>query len=150
MDLSAINLWHLELNDSDHTLVSAAAVAEAVLVAQLSDRGKLSVSYDDGPRPRWQQLFGLAPRSASGFAALEWAGDFASLIFLDNNWSEHRALDTQHPVDPPDVVRTQIAHGELAHHPTSECMAKARAFQALQEALQSGNRPGWLSYRFVE
>ncbi|WP_157480996.1 MULTISPECIES: hypothetical protein [unclassified Lysobacter] len=150
MDIPAISPWYFELNDEDHVLDSSKEVAEAVRACLDRDQGRLSISYDDGPRPRWQRFLGLAPRYISGFAALEWADDFASLIFLDDNWSEYRALDAKEPVVPPEATRTQIAHGELLPHPASECVHKDRAFQALLEALQTGGRPGWLSYRFVE
>ena len=149
MDISAIGPWYLELNGTDQTFASAKEVADALGAYQGLDQGRASISYDDGPRPGWQRFLGLAPRYISGFAVLEWADGFASLIFLDDNWSEYRVLDNI-PVAPPEAVRVKIAHGESLPRPVNECMDKARAFQALLEALQIGVRPGWLSYRFVE
>lgn len=150
MDISAIDPWYFDLNGTERTFGSAREVGDALLACQDQDHGRASISYDDGPRPRWQRFLGLAPRYISGFAALEWADGFASLIFLDDNWSEYRVLDKITPVSSPETVRVRIAHGEVSPHPAIECMDKARAFQALQEALQTGVRPGWLSYRFVE
>lgn len=150
MDILATGPWYFELNEKDHVFSSAREVADAAHACQDLVHGRLSISYDDGPRPRWRRFLGLAPRYISGFAALEWTDDFASLIFLDNNWSEYRVLDEKNPVAPPAAVRTKISHGELLPCPANECMDKARAFQALQEALQTGAHPGWLSYRFVE
>ena len=150
MDISAIGPWYFELNDEDHVFASAREATDAVQACQDLAQGRLSISYDDGPRPRWQRFFGLAPRYVSVFAALEWADGFASLIFLDDNWSEYRVLDDKNPVTPSDDIRARIAHGESFPCLANECMDKVRAFQALQEALQTGARPGWLSYRFVE
>ena len=150
MDILATGPWNFELNGENHIFPRVWEMAGAVHACLDLEHGRLSISHDDGPRPWWQRFLGLAPRYVSGFAALEWADGFASLIFLDENWSEYRALDEQFPVTPPEIVRIKIAHGEPSPHPPNECMDKVRAFQALQEALQTGVRPGWLSYRFVE
>jgi hypothetical protein len=46
-------------------------------------------------------------------------------------------------------VRRNIAHGELAQHPTAECMKKARAFGAIREFIDKGSHPDWLTYKYV-
>ena len=148
MDTSEICKWNLELNGESRVLATAQEVAEAIEGCRSLDRGGVSLSYDDGPRPLWHRLFG-ATRYVAGFAAIEWADDVASLIFLDDDWREHRAIDEDMPVNASESVRREISHGELRPHPADECISKSRAFQALQEALESGVRPGWLTYRLV-
>ena len=149
MDTSAICQWNFELNDENRVLASAQEVSKAIESCRRLDRGGLSLSYDDGPRPLWHRFFG-ATRYVSGFASIEWADGVASLIFLDDNWSEYRAIDKEVPVNASEAVRRAISHGEPCPHPADECIGKGRAFQALQEALESGVHPGWLTYRFVK
>src|SRR5689334_4768810 len=121
MDISAIRPWYFELNDKKRTFDSSREVTDAVAACQELEQGRLSISYDDGPRPKWQRFLGLAPRFVSGFAALEWANGFASLVFLDDNWSEYRVLDTQRPVSPSEDTRVRISHGEQSPQPLNEC-----------------------------
>ena len=148
-DISTPRPWFFELDENDREIASAAEAARLTKDAQPAERGKLSICYDDGPRPWWHRLFG-PKRYVTGVAILEWADGYASLSFLDDNWSEHNVLDTTHPVDPPEAVRTLIAHGELQPIAADRCMEKERAFQAVLEALQSGRLPAWLSYEYVE
>ena len=88
-------------------------------------------------------------RDVSPCLAIEWHGAYASLIFHDDAWSEYRAIDSTRPVSATEEERRRIAHGELAPHPASECMEKARAFEAISEFIINRTRPNWLTYRHV-
>ena len=56
--------------------------------------------------------------------------------------------DSQVPVVPPEDTRGRISHGEPDITP-DECMKTSRAFDALDEFLESGKRPAWIEYRYV-
>ena len=150
METSSVSPWFLELDGNDQSFDTVNELILCVEKIQVSSSGKLSISYDDGPRPWWGRFLGLAPRYISGFTALQWCNDFSSLIFLDEDWSEYHVLDKTHPVNPPDSLRLRIDHGNLTPRAIEDCMGKERAFRALREALQTGERPDWVSYRFVE
>jgi hypothetical protein len=142
--------WQISLNDGDD--VPAATMAELkehIANAERLEGGTLAVYADGGPRPWWHRLFGLQRRFVLCYFMLEWCGDYASLMFLDENWSEYRAIDEAHPVNPSEEIRVKIAHGEVIPHPVNECMKKERAFAAVRAFLDSGLRPEWLKYRFV-
>jgi hypothetical protein len=44
---------------------------------------------------------------------------------------------------------SKIAHGELTPPSPNECLDKAHAFTAIHDFLHRGERPGWLSYKYV-
>ena len=81
--------------------------------------------------------------------SLEWYDGYGSIIFYDENWSEYRGVDKDHPVEIGDDVRVKIAHGELSPHPMQECMMAPRAFDAAIDFLKTGSRPSWISYTFI-
>jgi hypothetical protein len=111
-------------------------------------RGRVSIKIDHGPIRGWRRFLGMK-RDVTPCFAVEWDSDYASLIFLDDAWSEYRAIDGAHPVVPSEEVRRNIAHGELRPHPIAECMEKARAFAAIRDFLSRGSRPDWLTYEYV-
>lgn len=148
MNVTSCTEWEIELNEVDSTVSSLKALVEQLALAERLPQGRLALSADAGPRPLWQRILG-ARRWVDIFFAVEWYGEYASLIFLDENGSEYRALDHVAPVSPSEEVRTKIAHGEIRPHLIEECMGKDRAFTAIREFLQSGERPAWLRYRYV-
>lgn len=141
--------WFVEVGDVRHVVDTAAQAIPIVTDAFTRPRGRIDISHDDGARPWWQRFLGASPRYVSGFAAIEWADDFACLIFLDDTWSEYRVVDAQSPVQVPPGIRTEIAHGESTT-PDRHCMRKQRGVDGLLEALRTGVRPAWLSYDVVE
>ena len=150
MHTSATGDWYLECGEEERVFNSVEALSEAIGACELNARGRLVISRDAGPRPRWQRIFGLAPRYRVGFLSLDWSGDFARLIFLDDNGSEYRAVDCRHPVVAPEAIRAQLGDGDVRSCPADECMGTARAFRAVLYAVRKGQRTVWLGYRFVE
>ena len=148
MTIVSHKAWQLEDNDTETAVDSIAALRDQIAASGSSEGGRLSVSADAGPRPLWQRLLG-ANRYVEMFFAVEWYQGHAALIFYDENSSEYRALDKEHPVAPSPEIRARISHGESEPCPSEECMSQPRAFRALAEFLQSGTRPTWLSYRYV-
>ena len=112
--------------------------------------GRIDVDEDIGGRS-WVSrfVFGLHSRLLLMHFAVEWSGDVASLIFLDDAASEHRALDRERPVQADEATRIAIAHGEVTPHPLDQCVALDRAQQAIEEYLRTGVRPEWLQYDYV-
>jgi hypothetical protein len=74
----------------------------------------------------------------------------AALIFLDDAWSEYRAIDVERPVQPSEDVRKRTSHGEFLPYPIGECMSVERAFAAIAHYVAEGERPPWLTYRYVK
>jgi hypothetical protein len=140
--------WLLELNELELPVVSRSGLLDQIKVAQSLGHGRLVLSSVIGQAPLWKRLLG-AKNESRGHFAVEWFNQVASLIFLDENWSEYRAIDGAGPIEASDEERTQVAHGEVKPHPKAECLSKERAFRAIAESLESDARPAWLQYRVV-
>lgn len=147
MNLSKYSNWTLELDGEDFDLHSLMDVRERIRAIRNTSEGKVNLVSVVGLRPWWQRLLG-AKYYVDHFFSLEWSGEFAALIFFDEKVSEYRALDKAVPVVPPEATRRRISHGE-PDAPVEECMKKSRAFDALDEFLESGKRPDWIEYRYV-
>jgi hypothetical protein len=147
MDLGQYSNWTLEFNDEDTVLRSLSEVRARIRAISDASEGKLNLVSVVGLRPWWQRLFG-AKYNVDHFFALEWSGGFAALFFFDQNVSEYRAIDKAVPVVPPEATRREISHGE-PDIAAEECMQKLRAFDAVDEFLESGQRPSWIEYRYV-
>lgn len=145
---SAERPWQLELNGQECPVVSPRDLADQLTKAQQLDQGRLVLSAVTRPAPLWKRAFGTKYVSR-GFFAVEWFGQVASLIFLDDDWSEYRAIDSSAPVKASEDERSQVAHGEVTPPPQDECMSKERAFQAIAESIEASDRPNWLHYRVV-
>jgi hypothetical protein len=141
--------WLFNVDDLDSRFPSDETLLAALAPFELSTLGRFSLHLDRGPSPRWRRLLLGQLRDITPCLSIEWAHDYASLIFLDENWSEYRVLDQQHPVSPPLGVRALLAHGELLPHPVNECMLRDRAFEAVRHFILHRTRPDWLAYRFV-
>lgn len=148
MGMHSHKYWELEIEGTDNTIQSLADLQERVAMAAKSSNGRLFLSADAGPRPLWQRILG-AKRFVELLFAIEWCEGFATLMFYDENASEYRAIDKEHPVSPSEDVRRRIAHGEVLPCPVDECMEKTRAFRALSDFMSEGNRPEWLAYKKV-
>jgi hypothetical protein len=108
------------------------------------------VLIDRGRRPSWvKRLFGLSERVLTPCFHLQKAGEVAALCFLDDAWSEYRALDPERPTDVSEETRLKLSGGELTPVDPEECMTAARAFVAAHHYIMSGKRPEWMSYRYV-
>jgi hypothetical protein len=141
--------WKAELDEEETRLRTNTEVLSWLSDAESRVTGRVWVVQDLGPSTKWLRYIGGPKRDVRPHFAVEWSGDFARLIFLDDAWSEHRALDTTNPVAPSKEILEQISHGEPIAHPVEECMGKRRAFDAMREYLVAEQRPGWLSYRYV-
>ena len=150
MDYNEVTAWQIELNDTEEVADSVAAVMQILTMAQSIATGRIVISYDNGPRPWWHRLLGSGRRYIAGFVYIQWAEEYANLMFHDENWSEYRALDPAHPVSANDKIRSKISQDGATPFAAEECLEKTRAFAAVRETLQSGNRPSWLSYQFAK
>ena len=148
MFTDACEYWLAEIDEVEQRFDSKEKIAAFLTSIEQQSKGHVSVLIDHGPRKGWRRFLG-AKRDVSPCFAAEWDSRYASLIFLDDAWSEYRAIDVSHPVAPCEEVRRAVAHGELIPHPIAECMEKARAFTLMQDFLIRGGRPEWLTYNFV-
>ena len=82
--------------------------------------------------------------------AIEWSGEICSLIFFDDAVSEYRAISSNPSRELDDQTRIKVSHGEESPHPLEECLPLSEGLRAIRDFLDSGNRPGWLEYRYVE
>jgi Immunity protein Imm1 len=95
------------------------------------------------------RLFGASDRDIEPCFWLAKAGEVAALTFLDGAWSEYRASDPAYPVQATADQQMALSCGEPTPAPPEVCLQSARALQAAIEYLQSGERPSWLTYRYV-
>ena len=140
--------WIADIDEVEARFDSKEQIAAYLSGIEQQPRGHVWVLTDHGPIKGWRRFLGLKCVVSPCFT-VEWDSDYASLIFLDDVWSEYRAMDVSHPVAPNEEVRRRIAHGEVGPHPTAECMEKARAFAAIRYFLIQGVRPDWLTYNCV-
>lgn len=126
-------------------------------VCELLDRLEASpaadhlwVLIDRGRRPSWiKRLFGRSERLVTPCFYLQKAGEVAALTFLDDAWSEFRAVDADRPVEASEEVRRKLSGGEPTPADPEVCMTATRAFAAARHYLLNGARPDWMSYRYV-
>lgn len=108
------------------------------------------VGIDRGRRPSWvRRLFGMSERLVTPCFSIERAGEVATLTFLDDAWSEYRAVDPDRPVDVSEELRRKVSGGEPTPADPEVCMTATRAFAAARHYLLNGVRPDWMSYRYV-
>lgn len=149
---SPINMedeWLVELNEIESAIPSN-KLTDIIAEAESLPKGRLWIGKDGGARPWWHRLLGTQKRYVDSIFSLEWFSEGAALIFHDENWREYRALKPENSTSLPESVRIHISHGEAQPAPDSECITKELAFKAIKEVLESGSRPKWLNYRFVE
>ena len=107
--------------------------------------GSTSLAARAGSRPLWQRLLGTRYRIVSYFA-IEWSRDLAGLMFYDDAASEYRAYD---PAGGAESTIDEICFGEYEPWPKEMLIEKAKAVRAIEEFIQYGKRPDWLSYEYV-
>jgi hypothetical protein len=147
---TTLGVWTVESGETTARFKDKREIARYISKLVLEQAsGRIDVDEDVGARSWFARLLGLHSRMLLGHLALEWAGNFASLIFVDDAASEHRAVDAEQPVQLDEETRLRLAHGEVEPHPVEECMSLARALKAIEEYLQSGTKPAWLKYRYV-
>ena len=148
MSTESGQFWIAEVDDVQTEFPTAEALVAHLAALEQEASGHLWVLTDRGPTKGWRRFFG-PKRDVTPCFTVEWDTGFASLIFLDDSWSEYRAIDSGQPVSPSEEIRLRISHGEPTPHPTEQCMDKARAFAAMREFIASGDRPDWLTYKHV-
>lgn len=117
-----------------------------------TQEGGIYVKKDYGRRPIkgwWQRLLlGAEVWDILPCFQLHWYLDYAALSFEDRiycyNAIDHRMYQ---PGDIPVKIRTRLNVEDANPTPREECMLKYRAFRAVREFIETGNRPDWLSYR---
>ncbi|OFJ05931.1 hypothetical protein BFX25_13945 [Vibrio cholerae] len=150
MEFSSLDKLFIEINKEKKELISTDEVFELLKSVENLETCRIWLGKDGGPRPWWHRLLGTRKRFVDSLFALEWHNQIAILIFHNENWSEYRAIDQEHPVSVSENDRLEIAQGEKIAPSNEECISKQRALAAVYEYLQSGKRPNWLNYNFVE
>jgi hypothetical protein len=112
----------------------------------------LWVTIDRGPRTSWlRRLLGLTDRDILPCFYLVKEGDYAAITFLDENWSEYRAIDPEQPSHASKEIRLRIAmsQGEWTPLEAEYCLNFSRALEAIRYFAKEASRPDWLSYKYV-
>lgn len=148
-EIKPVLTWLVEIDGVKINVDCIKDLIGVISEAEQSKTGSLWIGKDDGPRPLWQRLLGLR-NYINALLTVEWDGESASLIFFDENASEYRALGSNENASKNNVNRERITHGELQAVASDECIDRARAFLAINEFIETGSRPIWLSYRFVK
>lgn len=125
-----------------------------LLQVEQTQEGGIFVSKDYGKRPVkgwWRRLFlGSEVWEREPCFTIYWYSDYATLSFEDRGYIYH-AIDhpMYQPGDIPEEIRVRLNNDEPTPAPMEECLLKQRAFKAVHEFIDTGNRPSWLSYRKV-
>ena len=143
MEMYSHSKYFLSFGDQEMTFNSFPEVLEAIEKALSQQKGKLSLSADDGLRPWWQRLIFGATNYIRMYFAIEWDGDFCGLIFHDESASEFRGLSNSSSIEAPESIRSSINFGEFEPLSTKYCLEVEVAFKALREFLGSGVKPEW-------
>lgn len=141
----------VEVNESETRSPNLESVLGLLAKVATSERAEVWVQIDHGRRRRsWlERLFGVSDRHIEPCFWLAKIGDVAALTFLDAAWSEYRATDPACPVEATEDQRLALSCGEPTPAPLEVCLRADRAFTAATEYLARGERPGWLTYRYV-
>jgi hypothetical protein len=140
----------VERDESETRLETAEQVCDLLERVAASGSADVWVLIDRGRRPSWlKRLFGFSERLVTPCFYLERAGDVATLTFLDDAWSEYRAIDPDRPAEVSEEIRHKLSGGEPTPADPDVCMAAGRAFEGARHYLLRGTRPDWMSYRYV-
>jgi hypothetical protein len=142
--------YYLQINDSVFVFKNISDVGAKIFEDVGSAKGKIAFSADDGPRPWWQRFIFGAARYNRPYFRLEWSSDVYALIFYDDNASEYRVLSNVILENASEQLRKEISFGESQPLPIKYCISKDIVLRAIKEFLNSGERPQWLEYEFVE
>jgi hypothetical protein len=139
--------------EQDEVPTQCASAAEACAhLDRLAELGDVDVwvLIDRGQRRGWfLRLLGYRREVLSPCFHLEKTGEFAALTFLDDVWSEYRAVDPDHRVEAPEDVRLKLSGGEPTPAKPEFVFSAIRAFAAAKEFLSKCERPEWLTYHYV-
>jgi hypothetical protein len=150
MDMSSHSKYFLSAGDQEVEFNSFSEACEAIEKALSQQKGKLSLSADDGLRPWWQRFIFGANNYIRIYFAIEWDSNFSGLIFHDENSSEYRVLSNEPITEVAESIRNQISFGEPEPLETKYCLASEVAFKALRKFIDSGAKPEWLKFEFVQ
>jgi len=150
MDMYSHPKYFVSAGDQQLTFNSFSEPLEAIDIALSQQKGKLSLSADDGLRPWWQKFVFGASNYIRMYFVLEWDSNFSGLIFHDENSSEYRVLSSEPNTEVAESIRNQISFGEPEPLETKYCLANEVAFKALREFMDSGAKPEWLKFEFVQ
>ena len=149
--MSATETYIVEQNEWETRFETAGAVCNFLDRVGADEAVELWVMRDPGRRRGWlQRLVGMSERLILPCFHLQKEGAAAVLTFLDDAWSEYRALDPQQRISVSEAVRMKLSCGEPTPAPPEVCLAPERAFEAAKHYLMQGERPEWLTYRYVK
>ncbi|GAA3927602.1 hypothetical protein [Litoribacillus peritrichatus] len=150
MEMFSHPKYFVSAGDQELMFNSFSEALETIDNALSQQKGKLSLSADDGLRPWWQRFVFGASNYIRMYLALEWDSNFSGLIFYDENSSEYRALSNGPNSEVAESIRNQISFGEPEPLEAKYCLASEVAFKAIREFMDSGAKPEWLNYEFVQ
>lgn len=150
--MSAERTYVIEQNEQETCVPTTEEACRLVRLACDETDADLWVLIDHGRRQRsfLERLAGASDRDVEPCFHLEKTGEVAALTFLDGAWSEYRAMDPGHPVEATEAQRLKISGGELTPQPLEFCMDASRALEAALAYLREGERPAWLTYKYVK
>ena len=141
----------VEQDEAETRLETIEQVCDLLDRIAASASAEVSVVIDRGRRPSWlKRLFGFSEKDCHPmphFAEGRRRG--RTPTFLDEAWSEYRAIDPDRPDGISEDVRLKLSGGEPTPADREVCMTADRAFEAARHYLLRGTRAEWLSYRYV-
>jgi hypothetical protein len=146
----AIPTYVIEHDELQTRFTSAAEMCAHLDRLAEHDNFDVWVLLDVGRRRGWLwRLLGYNAQVLTPCFHLEKAGEFAALTFLDDAWSEYRAVDPDRGVEAPVEVRLKLSGGEPNPASPEICFSAEKALAAAKHFLLEGKKPNWLTYQFV-
>ena len=141
--------YFVSSSGKDLELVDFSAV-ENLLDGCLTDfKGNIFLNAHNGLRPWWQRFIFGAEIYLRPYFWIVWSGEFARLIFYDDNSSEYRVLNKSgaHHYDVDDLK--DLSMGDKQEVDAKFVIEKSIAVTALREFMSNNVRPSWMEYEFV-
>lgn len=142
--------YFLTINDLDICLDSLDDVKGRVFKEIKEECGSITLCANDGLRPWWQRFVFGEKYYVRTYFIIEWANEYAGLIFHDENTSEYRAIPKEKLSDIPMEILKKISFGEFLSLDPKYCLTKSESLKAIEEFFSSSKKPSWLEYEFVE
>jgi hypothetical protein len=151
--------WGVTIGDEKeyYEFSSSFQVTKKLQELEELDDGSIAVSKTYGhKKDSWFKKVFVAshPTAFQILFIIQWHLDWGSIVFLDSNAGEYRALqqvagDTVNRDYVPENVLVALSGGEPTPLPRNECLEKCQAFKAAFEYIGTDRRPDWLEYKHV-
>lgn len=150
MNLKTHMKYYLSIGEDDLTFEEYSEVVHEIEIALNEQLGSITLAADDGLRPLWQRLIFGAKNYVRSYMMCEWSENTSGLIFYDENASEYRVLSNVELGSEGASVNKEVSFGEYTPLDAKYLLPKKECIKAISEFLDTGVKPSWLIYEFIE